>query len=197
LPHVFSPVCSEASTQPSCKSPISAASDFNITNSAHGDEDYDKLMETLFAEIVTSPCTAQQTTAESCKESVTGSQSTGMTDSSENEIGSILRLVGMDEPCNRVVTEQTREGKEMDIETTDLCEYFAGDWTNEMEMKKMLDEMIAMTGLADGGEVEVGYPYATAGYTDIGADPGFGVDLDMSTLHSWNMDPAVIDVSAH
>jgi hypothetical protein len=115
---------------------------------------------------------------------------------SEDEIGSIFGLVAMGESCNRGTPAQAREGMEVENEMTETPEYLAGDWTNETEIKNMLDEMIAMTGLADGGEVEIGYPYATTGYTDIRADPGFGVDLDMSTLHSWNMDAAVVDVSA-
>jgi hypothetical protein len=79
---------------------------------------------------------------------------------------------------------RVREGKEVEDHM---------EWTTEMETQRLLDEMIAMTGLVDEAE--------TFDYSDIGVSLGLGVDpglnLDMSTLSGWDMDAAIECIGAH
>ena len=76
-----------------------------------------------------------------------------------------------------VTQAEELEGKEPEKFTN-------GDWASEMEMEMMLGEMIAMTELA----ASVEGPYASG---------SFGIDLDISTPSSWDMDAAVGGIGAH
>jgi len=81
-------------------------------------------------------------------------------------------------------------------EDTGFHDYLCREWTTDMETERMLDEMIAMTGLVGGGET-----FPTAEYSDIGMDTRLAVDLglnlDVSTLSGWDMDAAVGCIEAH
>ena len=98
-----------------------------------------------------------------------------MTDSMSDETYS-----GFGDFFNRLTQMEKRGEGELDKLTN-------GAWTDEMEM--MLNDMV-MTGLVDGGEnVDGGLPYATADSFHIADD--LGVDLDISTLSSWDIDAAI------
>jgi hypothetical protein len=160
--------------------------------------DDDKVMEALFREIVTSPCTAQYETVESRKVPFTGSSSAAeITPRTGDETGSGLVFVGMGDRFIRAKQMQAREGKEVE-DYTDFADgesvirdYSAGEGKDEME--RMLDEMI---GLVDG-EIEIGLPYTTSEYFDIGAGLGLSMDLDMATLSGWDIDAAMGCIGAH
>jgi hypothetical protein len=155
-------------------------------------------MEALFREIVTSPCTAQPPTAESCKVSFTSSQSAAVMDNGADETGPGLDFLEMSERFDRTTKAQAREKENhssfADGET-EIYGYSVTEWQKEMEMESLLDEMIAMTGLVEDEETLADSPYASVDFPDIGVSLGLGMDLgvnlDMTTLGGWDMDAAV------
>lgn len=170
----------------------------NRESSGHDDDD--KFMEELFEQIVSSPCTTQDEAAQGCKLSIADSAEVIDSDGDKT---SGLDLVEMDSCTDRA--KQVREGKEAENHATyvngeaEILDYsFARKWTDETEVKRMLDEMIAMTGLAD--VAEVGFPY-DADYSDLmggfGSGVDLGVNLELSTLSGWDMDVALGSIGAH
>jgi hypothetical protein len=159
-------------------------------------EDDDKVMEALFREIVTSTCTAQDATNETFKVSIAGSEPAAeLMVSCGDETASRWQFLEMGDCPVRETQIRAREGKALKDhasfvdEDTEFRDY-SGEWTTELETERMLDEMLAMTGLVGSGE-------SAPEYSEIGLSVGLVMDLDLSTLSSWDMDAAVDCIGAH
>jgi len=179
--------------------PSQTDSKLSVPNVAFEDsecEDDDKVMEALFREIVTSTCTTQDATNETFKVSIAGSGSAAeVMVGRDGETASKWQFLEMGDTETQ---QRAREGKALKDHTSFVDEDtefrdYSEEWTTEIETERMLDEMIAMTGLVGG---ETTFP---AEYPEIGL--GLGVDLDLnlgiSTLSSWDMDAAVDCIGAH
>ena len=162
-----------------------------------GCEDDDKVMEALFREIVTSP---QDPTTETFKVSIARPESAA--EVMDDETASRWQFAELGDCPARETQLRAREEKALKDHTsfvdedTDFRDY-SGEWANEIETERMLDEIIAMTGLVGSGEAT----FSTVEYPEIGLSVGLGVDLDLnldiSTLSSWDMDAAVDCIGAH
>jgi hypothetical protein len=171
---------------------ITVTSDVSTTNNACKSSDDDNIIEALFREIVTSPCIAQDAAEENRSVSIAGSESMEVVDGCGDETRSGWHLVEMGDSRVRATQTLAREGEEVIFvdEDTEFRDYSAAEWRTEMETQRLLDEMIAMTGLEDGGE-------SAPEYSEIGLSVGLVMDLDLSTLSSWDMDAAVDCIGAH
>jgi len=169
---------------------ITVTPNVSITNNASESSDFednDKVMEALFREIVTSPCTTQEATTEGCEVSTSGSESAKVMVGYGDETDSRWKMGD----CPVRATEGTDHTSFVDKDA-EFRNHFYEEWTTEMETERMLDEIIAMTGSVDGGEA-----FANAEYSQIGVGPGLGLHLGVSTLSGWDMDSAVGCTGAH
>ncbi len=67
-----------------------------------------------------------------------------------------------------------------ETEHLDVHNISVAEWTQEIEIQRLLDEMISMTGLVEGGDLfEVGGIDLTCGPTDPGAELDLRSALDM------------------
>jgi len=84
-----------------------------------------------------------------------------------------------------------------ETEHLDIHNISVAEWTQEIEIQRLLDEMITMTGLVEGGELlEVGDTRGPADYVNPGAgldlgsalDMGMGLDAKSPIMMSWESD---------
>ncbi len=135
-------------------------------------------MEALFHEILVSPCTTQPP-AEALPLPAANSAQVMGGGAYPGEAGSGVET---SRGASMTRAEETREEDDntMVLEETehlDAHNISVAEWTQEIEIQRLLDEMISMTGLVEGGDLfEVGGIDLTCGPADY-VNPGAGLDL--------------------
>lgn len=96
----------------------------------------------------------------------------------------------------------TQTQEVMEMEHCNDHDVSVAEWAHEIEMQRLLDELITMTGSVKGGELlEVGdtdtgltcgpVDYANTPDLESAMDIGVGLDIQLPTFMDWGLDSAV------